>query len=519
MKIVLALAAGVLPLLVATVANFAGVFAAPPVAADFALLAPDVIAEGQTAADTALSRAAADAKLVALLHRLNEFAPDALPPMPPAGASTRWGEVLQQWSLVESAHHSVRQYVAVLSEAPPGENPVAAGETPGAMKARLEQSKTRLAVFKRRLDETLVQISLQPAQGKTWLVDHASGIKRRIDEQLANADDRLREIDAHRSHAAKLELARARFSQNKYAECLAELAGLPVERGAPGGVFREEAAALANEAEELQARAAFWKYWSEWDTLPIAKEKTRDALTAFQARRKDAPAAFGDPERGHLVKMDARIEDLNRQVAIDEFLQEPKTRIGEWAFGAERIARNDPQARLLLRAKFKDWLIARLPEKRAAAKPSLLREALLVKEQRLLSGVFRPGSAPSVTNRDLVWFKYYETPELAQNSPAQYRTVYLSTLTFPPGTPADVRCVQEFNEQRQKLAKAVERRSEWEAFAKLCDRLSREMDEYAALGGQAASLNFEDEVKLAGEVLDEWNQVAQLLAGEPISGF
>lgn len=342
------------------------------------------------------------------------------------------------------------------------------------------------------------------------------------DRRLAELDRRIEQCDKRLEAARLLKLAREAFQPEKFRECVEHCDKLL--SGYRSVLTPSEAAKVSMLGERARFRDDVERLFSELKRTDALAERGA-LLRAFLSKHGDR-AERTTAEKRVLDACEQNLREVTRQLEtaaadraakerIEVLQQTPPATFDGRLKNAVRIVESYPtdSVKSTLRQSAGQWLREFLPEKRISEAPEF-QEAETVNHQ-IVRGFFAEAPAP---DGSLYGYKRYPTLEALADPGFDVGTYRREEFLAPPGPSVPRRCVTRFNEARDRLLEAPNRRASWVELADLCESLEAELDSYRTKKGsspEAADLSFREAGRFARKLLDGsgWADLETLFGG------
>lgn len=419
----------------------------------------------------------------------------------PEGSSLR--AVKDSWPRWEATRAMVADFVRIdrslraASGGPVGEIPL---EDLDTARRRLESLRQTCEASKKEYERLKEEHGHSSVRG-------AAQFLALLDDRIADLDRQIDDCRARLEAAELLRKTRAAFQPSQYDECIRlcdELLGRYASVLAPS---------VASKVKVLRERATFWgdteRLFSQLDEASLAervvilesflgKYSDRATRTETELRIVDGSARQLREVKAQLEAEAAEraarrmIEDLERSLprALEDRLRK-----------AARIAERYPTeaVKAAVQAQARQWLKELLPEKQLREPPGL-QEAETIRHE-IIRGFF----ADHLTSDGvLIGYKRYPTLEARADPDFDVGTYGKEEFLRAPGESVPRRCVDQYNQARERLIEAPGQRTAWVDLADLCRSLEADLGEYRRKKGAAREeplLSFDEVARFVGELL------------------
>ena len=460
MKIYVVLALGMLPLAVLTASSLFGRGSADSnaVAAD-AKGTLDLVAL-ESVAKSAAESAEKEQPAVLRFIELEPFATSTLPAVTMGAAGERFKPVDKAWSELKKAQEACTELASI-------------DRQPLEPKEKIEKMETFLAAH-----------PLKELNGG---------------EDLENYLRRWLRSNIKRQTAADvLDTIRKHYKNKRYRESLDG-----IEQISPGVLTASE----QEELDQYKKKSVFVEYWKN---LPSTTESAKTRFKALDHLLTNTPPAADAEDQNVLARKKDEVVQLQRRARVDDLFESPPSRLRELIEECGRILADDPDSKHQLRDGVIAWIENRIGALPPPSYPAVLQEAWDT-DGKYLRGVFVKSNSSGSP-----MYKYWESAAAYRAKNAYDRSLYLSELKSEPAELTEVRICREFNSGRQKLLKKLDSERSWETFAKLCESLQKEVEDYRPNDQNKSSVSstrkssLSSSRKLAKEALDEWSTLGKL---------
>jgi len=258
------------------------------------------------------------------------------------------------------------------------------------------------------------------------------------------------------------------------------------------------------EAELLQLRAEFRdQAITLFARIKAVTAETRRAVLAdlksFLERFPDPPSAAEARARESLYK------DLQRLSGIQEIedIVNSKQRLSfvESVKELHDVTRKYDNAEVNEKARqcLKGWLKKGIVEKplRRTIDPD-------IKEAEKNDGTLYLG----IFENSVGYLKYWRNKE-DHRDPRAYQPIRPEELVRKPSPLTPVTSVSKYADARDNLLRDFETLENWNTFAQVCEKLQKEIDDYAGKGGDAMDVSYHDMIDFAKSVISVWSEHIQ----------
>lgn len=358
--------------------------------------------------------------------------------------------------------------------------------------------------------------------------DKAKGISGDVSYLEAFVQRRWNEVD----DAICLRQAHDQFQEKQYQECLNTLTrqrrllrepdpndGDAKLAGSGAAKARNWSPELKEEAAKLAHRAQFRVDWfATNDSLNRLETDDRSRqqaeLRKFMEKWPSPPDEADDTElKAHkrfsdkLLVLDGTQEIANIMAREDVPLGQ---RLKDLHNAVERFYKSQPfDGRQTLidsaRENVKDILLKGIVVKNCRKTEDESFREVEKKDGTLFVGIFENGVG---------YLKYWKDKAQSRDERA-YQPIHPEDIVRGPCPLTPISNKKQYEASRENLIREFEKLDAWQNFAEKCELLQKELDNYAAKGGDTLDLKYSDEIDFAKTVISVWSEHIQPILKSP----